>query len=122
MITLFPTGAGKLVSMPTYSSHSPIDASLSGTIANFPNEYEYLVVLYAAIKSLQQVLNSIVLADASIAYVNASVGDSDNCCCRFYYSCTYKMQQGLLVLLIHLLLCKQIGGTIELNNNSSIRC
>lgn len=75
MITLFPTGAGKLVSMPTYSSHSPIDASLSGTIANFPNEYEYLVVLYAAIKSLQQVLNSIVLADASIAYVNASVGD-----------------------------------------------
>jgi len=75
MITLFPTGAGKLVSMPTYSSHSPIDASDSGTIANFPNEYEYLVVLYAAIKSLQQVLNSIVLADASIAYVNASVGD-----------------------------------------------
>jgi len=75
MITLFPTGAGKLVSMPTYSSHSPIDASDSGTIANFPNEYEYLVVLYAAIKALQQVLNSIVLADASIAYVNASVGD-----------------------------------------------
>ena len=75
MITLFPTGAGKLVSMPTYSAHSPINASASGTIANFPNEYEYLVVLYAAIKSLQQVLNSIVLADASIAYVNASVGD-----------------------------------------------
>jgi len=75
MITLFPTGAGKLVSMPTYSAHSPIDASDSGTIENFPNEYEYLVVLYAAIKALQQVLNSIVLADASIAYVNASVGD-----------------------------------------------
>ena len=75
MITLFPTGDGKLVSMPTYSSHSPIDASDSGTIANFPNEYEYLVVLYAAIKSLQQVLNSIVLADASISYSNASVGD-----------------------------------------------
>ena len=76
MITLFPTGAGKLVSMPTYSAHSPIDASLSGTIANFPNEYEYLVVLYAAIKALQQVLNSIVLADASISYSNASVGGS----------------------------------------------
>ena len=74
-INIFPNGNGLMVSMPTYSQSSPIDASLSGTIANFPNEYEYLVVLYAAIKSLQQVLNSIVLADASIAYVNASVGD-----------------------------------------------
>ena len=76
LITLFPTGAGKLVSMPTYSQSSPLDASAIATITNFPNEYEYLVVLYAAIKSLQQVLNSIVLADASIAYVNASVGGS----------------------------------------------
>ena len=58
MITLFPTGAGKLVSMPTYSAHSPIDASDSGTIENFPNEYEYLVVLYAAIKALQQLMNN----------------------------------------------------------------
>ena len=74
-INIFPNGNGLMVSMPTYSQSSPIDASDSGTIANFPNEYEYLVVLYAAIKSLQQVLNSIVLADASIAYVNASVGD-----------------------------------------------
>ena len=75
LITLFPTGDGKLVSMPTYSQSSPLDASAISTITNFPNEYEYLVVLYAAIKALQQVLNSIVLADASIAYVNASVGD-----------------------------------------------
>jgi len=76
LITLFPTGSGgKLVSMPTYSQSSPLDASAISTITNFPNEYEYLVVLYAAIKALQQVLNSIVLADASIAYVNASVGD-----------------------------------------------
>ena len=76
LITLFPTGSGgKLVSMPTYSQSSPLDASAIATITNFPNEYEYLVVLYAAIKSLQQVLNSIVLADASISYSNASVGD-----------------------------------------------
>jgi len=74
-INIFPNGNGLMVSMPTYSQSSPIDASASGTIANFPNEYEYLVVLYAAIKSLQQVLNSIVLADASISYSNASVGD-----------------------------------------------
>jgi hypothetical protein len=76
LVTLFPTGSGgKLVSMPTYSQSSPLDASAIATITNFPNEYEYLVVLYAAIKSLQQVLNSIVLADASISYSNASVGD-----------------------------------------------
>ena len=77
LITLFPTGSGgKLVSMPTYSQTAPLDASAISTITNFPNEYEYLVVLYAAIKALQQVLNSIVLADASISYSNASVGDS----------------------------------------------
>ena len=77
LITLFPTGSGgKLVSMPTYSQSSPLDASAIATITNFPNEYEYLVVLYAAIKALQQVLNSIVLADASISYSNASVGGS----------------------------------------------
>ena len=76
LITLFPTGSGgKLVSMPTYSQSSPLDASAIATITNFPNEYEYLVVLYAAIKALQQVLNSIVLDDASISYSNASVGD-----------------------------------------------
>ena len=75
-INIFPNGNGLLVSMPTYSQSSPLDASAISTITNFPNEYEYLVVLYAAIKALQQVLNSIVLADASISYSNASVGDS----------------------------------------------
>ena len=74
-INIFPNGNGLLVSMPTYSQSSPLDASAIATITNFPNEYEYLVVLYAAIKALQQVLNSIVLADASISYSNASVGD-----------------------------------------------
>ena len=76
LITLFPTGDGKLVSMPTYSQASPLNADGIDAIPNFPNEYEYLVVLYAAIKALQQVLNSIVLADASISYSTASVGDS----------------------------------------------
>ena len=74
-INIFPNGNGLMASMPTYSQSSPLDASAIATITNFPNEYEYLVVLYAAIKALQQVLNSIVLADASISYSNASVGD-----------------------------------------------
>jgi hypothetical protein len=34
-----------------------LDASAISTITNFPNEAEYLVVLYAAVKALQQVMN-----------------------------------------------------------------
>ena len=51
---LFPNGNGLLVSVPTYSQSSPLDASGISTITNFPNEAEYLVTLYAAIKALQQ--------------------------------------------------------------------
>ena len=55
---ILPSGAGLLVSMPTYSQTTPLDASLISTITNFPNEAEYLVVLYAAVKALQQTMNS----------------------------------------------------------------
>ena len=59
LVTLFPTGSGgKLVSIPTYSQASPLDASGISTITNFPNEYEYLVTLYAAVKALQQLMNN----------------------------------------------------------------
>tara|TARA_R110000787_G_scaffold139116_1_gene252781 strand:- start:1938 stop:3116 length:1179 start_codon:yes stop_codon:yes gene_type:complete len=51
---ILPSGAGVLISMPTYSQTVPLDASDLSTITNFPNEYEYLVTLYAAIKALQQ--------------------------------------------------------------------
>ena len=53
---ILPSGGSgnKLVSVPTYS---PINADGSDTITNFPNEAEYLVVLYAAVKALQQVMN-----------------------------------------------------------------
>ena len=51
---IFPNGNGLLVSVPTYSQSSPLDASGISTITNFPNEAEYLVTLYAAIKALQQ--------------------------------------------------------------------
>ena len=74
-VTIFPTGTGKLVSIPTYSEASPLDASAISAITNFPNEAEYLVVLYAAIKALQQNMRGTILASASIAYSNASVGD-----------------------------------------------
>ena len=74
-VTIFPTGTGKLVSIPTYSEASPLDASAISAITNFPNEAEYLVILYAAIKALQQNMSGITLASASISYSNASVGD-----------------------------------------------
>ena len=54
LVTIFPTGTGKLVSIPTYNQGSALDASSLSTITNFPNEAEYLVTTYAAIKALQQ--------------------------------------------------------------------
>ena len=56
---ILPSGGSgnKLVSVPTYSQSSVIDASTVSTITNFPNEAEYLVVLYAAVKALQQAMN-----------------------------------------------------------------
>ena len=53
-INIFPNGNGKMASVPTYSQSSPLDASGISTITNFPDEYEYLVTLYAAVKALQQ--------------------------------------------------------------------
>ena len=59
LVTLFPTGSGgKLVSVPTYSQAAPLNADGISSITNFPNEYEYLVVLYAAVKALQQLMNN----------------------------------------------------------------
>ena len=58
LVTIFPTGTGKLVSIPTYNQGSALDASSLSTITNFPNEAEYLVTLYAAIKALQQLMNN----------------------------------------------------------------
>ena len=57
-INIFPNGNGKMASVPTYSQASPLDASGISTITNFPNEYEYLVTLYAAVKALQQLMNN----------------------------------------------------------------
>ena len=53
-VTIFPTGTGKLVSIPTYNQGAALDASSLSTITNFPNEAEYLVTVYAAMKALQQ--------------------------------------------------------------------
>ena len=59
---ILPSGGSgnKVVSVLTYSQESGtrLDASNIDTIANFPNEAEYLIVLYAAMKALQQNMNS----------------------------------------------------------------
>ena len=58
-INVFPnSGIIKMVGMPVYNQTTPIDASDKSTITNFPDEYEYLVTLYAAIKALQQLMNN----------------------------------------------------------------
>jgi len=58
-INVFPNaGTIKMVSMPTYNQESPLDADGISTITNFPDEYEYLVTLYGAIKALNQLMNS----------------------------------------------------------------
>jgi hypothetical protein len=66
-INIFPNGSGLMVSVPTYSQSSPLDASVLSTITNFPDEYEYLVTLYGAIKALQQNLSGLVEGDFSIS-------------------------------------------------------
>ena len=66
-INIFPNGNGLMVSVPTYSQSSPLDASGISTITNFPDEYEYLVTLYGAIKALQQNLSGLVEGDFSIS-------------------------------------------------------
>jgi hypothetical protein len=58
-INIFPQGNGLMVSVPTYSQETPLNADVISTIPNFPNEYEYLVTLYAAIKALNQILNNL---------------------------------------------------------------
>ena len=58
-INVFPnSGTVKMVGVPVYNQGSPLSASES-TIPNFPDEYEYLVTLYAAIKALNQILNNL---------------------------------------------------------------
>ena len=59
-INVFPnSGTVKMVGVPVYNQGSPLDASAISTITNFPDEYEYLVTLYAAIKALNQNLSAL---------------------------------------------------------------
>jgi len=57
--TLFvkPTPTAAQPAKITHITYPSIDASAASSIANFPDEAEYLVVLYASIKSLQNKMN-----------------------------------------------------------------
>ena len=72
-INIFPNGNGLMVSVPTYNQGSPLDASAISTITNFPDEYEYLVTTYAAIKALQQNMSGLLESDLSISASAPSV-------------------------------------------------
>ena len=86
---------GKLNALPASGSckylevNNPTVAYSDSAIANFPDEYEYLVPLYASIKSLSNKLSSLVKSDlsvstsapsapslATISYSNASNADA----------------------------------------------
>ena len=59
-INVFPnSGTAKMVGVPVYNQETPLNADVISTIPNFPDEYEYLVTLYAAIKALNQILNNL---------------------------------------------------------------
>jgi hypothetical protein len=78
---ILPTGAGLLVSMPTYSQSSPLDASAISTITNFPNEAEYLVTIYAAIKALQQNMSGMMTLTAittALTYLKAALDQAES--------------------------------------------
>ena len=68
--TLFvkPTPTAAQPANITHITYPSINASEASSIANFPDEAEYLVVLYASIKSLQNKMNNITaISDLSIS-------------------------------------------------------
>ena len=72
-VNIFPDGSGLMVSVPTYNQGSPLDASAISTITNFPDEHEYLVTTYAAIKALQQNMSGLLESDLSVSASAPSV-------------------------------------------------
>lgn len=55
-LEVYPTPTAGNVARVHHVVYPTVDASAVATIANFPNEAEYLVVLYACIKAVQQLL------------------------------------------------------------------
>ena len=97
--SILPSGGSgnKLASVPTYSQVASggnrIDASDAEGITNFPNEAEYLVTLYAAMKALQQNMASkssslpsdvtlpsapVVPSISTVSYTDATNADATN--------------------------------------------
>lgn len=58
ILEVFPTPTSAQVAEVQYVVFPTVDASGVSTIANFPNEAEHLVVLYASIKALQQLMTT----------------------------------------------------------------
>ena len=64
---------GKLNALPASGNckylevNNPVVAYSDSSISNFPDEYEYLVPLYASVKALSNKLNSLIKSDLSIS-------------------------------------------------------
>lgn len=57
-LEVYPTPTANQTAEVEFVSFPTVDASAVSTIANFPDEAEYLVVLYASIKALQQLMTA----------------------------------------------------------------
>tara|TARA_R100000231_G_scaffold139081_1_gene119150 strand:+ start:923 stop:1960 length:1038 start_codon:yes stop_codon:yes gene_type:complete len=57
-LEVYPTPTANQTAEVEFVSFPTVDASSASTIANFPDEAEYLVVLYASIKALQQLMTA----------------------------------------------------------------
>ena len=56
ILEIYPEPTSSQVGRVHHVIYPTVDASAVSTIANFPDEAEYLVVLYACIKAVQQLL------------------------------------------------------------------
>ena len=76
ILEVFPTPTSAQVAEVQYVVFPTVDASGVSTIANFPNEAEHLVVLYASIKALQQLMttkHSDTAINNALAYLTEAV-------------------------------------------------
>ena len=71
-LNVVPTPTAAQPAIVYHISYPTVDVSAVSTIANFPDEAEYLVVLYAAIKVLQNKMNELNV-DSNISLTHATI-------------------------------------------------
>tara|TARA_Y100001963_G_scaffold155871_1_gene248057 strand:+ start:1488 stop:2768 length:1281 start_codon:yes stop_codon:yes gene_type:complete len=78
-ISVYPTPTASETAEVLHVVYPSIDASAGSSIAKFPEEAEYLVVIYAAIKALQQNLNTTMTNNDIGTALTAIKAEIDEC-------------------------------------------